>query len=350
MCPHRPVVQAALRLRAEEHEDRRPALRVLDEEVFRTMLISERKRADRSNQPLGLLVAADRAPVADSAAMWATVIEAVATVIRGTDTLGWFEWPTAIGAIFPELRSSAAMHAHELETRVRRELDRSLPPEAGQRLHVQFHYHPVPAHADQGCSPIDLLLFPEFRSHNERPLYDAIKRGFDLIGSTMLLILLSPLFLLIAVLAKLKSRGPVFFGQRRIGRMMKPFTMVTFRTRVTPIGRILRSTSLDVLPQLWNVLRGEMSLVGPRPPLPYELEQYKPWHCRRVLEAKPGITGLWQVAGRSRTTFDEMVRLDLRYARTCSLWTDVKIVLATPAAVFSGKRGLLTQAEVRRCQ
>src|SRR5262249_61846548 len=92
--------------------------------------------------------------------------------------------------------------------------------------------------------------------------------------------------------------------------------------RVTPLGRILRKTSLDELPQLWNVLRGEMSLVGPRPPLPYELEHYCSWHRRRVLDAKPGITGTWQVTGRSRTTFDEMVRLDLRYARARSLWTD----------------------------
>jgi lipopolysaccharide/colanic/teichoic acid biosynthesis glycosyltransferase len=112
---------------------------------------------------------------------------------------------------------------------------------------------------------------------------------------------------------------------------------ITNDPRVTPIGRILRRTSLDELPQFWNVLRGDMSLVGPRPPLAYELEQYRSWHWRRVLEAKPGITGLWQVMGRSRTTFDDMVRLDLRYVRTCSPWTDVKILLATPKAVFSGK-------------
>jgi lipopolysaccharide/colanic/teichoic acid biosynthesis glycosyltransferase len=85
------------------------------------------------------------------------------------------------------------------------------------------------------------------------------------------------------------------------------------------------------------VLRGEMSMVGPRPPLPYEVEKYRPWHVRRVLDAKPGLTGLWQVVGRSRTTFDEMVRLDLTYARRCSFWMDVRILLATPRAVFSGK-------------
>ena len=107
--------------------------------------------------------------------------------------------------------------------------------------------------------------------------------------------------------------------------------------RVTPVGRFLRKTSLDELPQLWNVLRGDMSLVGPRPAIAYELEQYKPWHYRRVFDAKPGITGLWQVTGRSRTTFDQMVRLDLRYARTCSVWTDIRILLATPRAVISGK-------------
>jgi lipopolysaccharide/colanic/teichoic acid biosynthesis glycosyltransferase len=106
---------------------------------------------------------------------------------------------------------------------------------------------------------------------------------------------------------------------------------------VTPIGRILRKASIDELPQLINVLRGEMSLVGPRPPLQYEVDEYQRWHCRRVLEAKPGLTGLWQVAGRSRTTFDEMVRLDLRYARTRSLWTDIKILVATPGAVIAGK-------------
>jgi lipopolysaccharide/colanic/teichoic acid biosynthesis glycosyltransferase len=107
--------------------------------------------------------------------------------------------------------------------------------------------------------------------------------------------------------------------------------------RVTSVGHFLRRSSLDEVPQFWNVLMGEMSLVGPRPPLPYEVARYKSWHRRRVLDAKPGITGLWQVTGRSRTTFDEMVRLDLRYARSYGVWTDVKILLATPKAVLSGK-------------
>ena len=111
---------------------------------------------------------------------------------------------------------------------------------------------------------------------------------------------------------------------------------ITDDPRVTPVGRFLRRTSLDELPQFLNVLLGEMSLVGPRPPLPYEVEAYDVWHRRRLLEARPGITGLWQVNGRSRTKFDDMVRLDLQYARKQSLWLDLKILLRTPAAVVSG--------------
>jgi lipopolysaccharide/colanic/teichoic acid biosynthesis glycosyltransferase len=167
----------------------------------------------------------------------------------------------------------------------------------------------------------------------------------------------------------------VFFRQQRIGEAGRPFTMLKFRTmqvnedptihqqyvtafinngaeaaapgsgvfkivddpRVTSIGHFLRRASLDELPQFWNVLVGEMSLVGPRPPLPYEVAKYKRWHRRRVLEARPGVTGLWQVTGRSRTTFEEMVRLDLRYARNHSVLTDIKILLATPRAVVTGK-------------
>ena len=111
---------------------------------------------------------------------------------------------------------------------------------------------------------------------------------------------------------------------------------ITNDPRVTPLGRFLRKTSLDELPQLLNVLRGQMSLIGPRPPVPYEYERYNLWHRRRILETKPGLTGLWQVSGRSRTSFDDMVRLDLKYATEWSLWLDFKIFLLTPRAVIFG--------------
>ena len=104
--------------------------------------------------------------------------------------------------------------------------------------------------------------------------------------------------------------------------------------RITPLGRFIRTTSLDELPQLLNVLVGTMSLVGPRPPIPYEAEHYDIWHRRRLLEAKPGITGLWQVKGRSRTSFEDMVRLDLQYIDEWSLWTDLKLLLQTPWTVI----------------
>ena len=105
--------------------------------------------------------------------------------------------------------------------------------------------------------------------------------------------------------------------------------------RVTPLGRILRKTSIDELPQLFNVLRGDMSLVGPRPPTTFEFLRYETWHERRVRDARPGITGLWQVKGRSRTTFEEMVRLDLKYVDEFSVWTDIKILLETPWVVVT---------------
>ena len=116
----------------------------------------------------------------------------------------------------------------------------------------------------------------------------------------------------------------------------KPVYKMTDDPRITAVGRFLRRSSLDELPQFFNVLCGDMSLVGPRPPLAYEYEEYEIWHRRRVLEAKPGITGLWQVKGRSRVRFDDMVRLDLQYVRTWSLWLDIQILLKTPKAVLMG--------------
>jgi lipopolysaccharide/colanic/teichoic acid biosynthesis glycosyltransferase len=121
-------------------------------------------------------------------------------------------------------------------------------------------------------------------------------------------------------------------GTRTSGTVYK----LTGDKRITPVGRFLRKTSLDELPQFLNVLRGEMSLVGPRPPIPYELAAYQTWHRRRLLEVKPGITGLWQVTGRSTVDFDAMVRLDLRYATSWSPWLDIKILLRTPLAVIRG--------------
>jgi lipopolysaccharide/colanic/teichoic acid biosynthesis glycosyltransferase len=356
-----------------QRQPRRPL--IISEELFKGVLVKERKRVDRLNRPLVLLIVTARDHRGElSPATWVPVIEALAAITRDTDILGWFEWRRAIGVILPEVCAIDAAKASELEARARRELSKRSDPLTANRFVIRLHVHPPEPNRMEAAEP---FAFPPLQATQTRfSTRDAIKRGVDVIGSSTLLLMLAPVFIVIAAAVKARSRGPVFFGQVRVGQRMKSFKMLKFRTmhqnvdeklhheyitrfinatvmatdtaspgvfkmtndpRITPIGHFLRKTSLDELPQLWNVLRGDMSLVGPRPPLPYELEQYKPWHCRRVVDAKPGITGLWQVTGRSRTTFDEMVRLDLRYARTRSLWTDIKILLATPAAVIAGK-------------
>lgn len=206
-------------------------------------------------------------------------------------------------------------------------------------------------------------------------LVDASCRALDVLASAFLLLTLSPLLLILSIAVRFDSPGPVLFRQRRLGRDLKPFMVNKFRTmrhgaaddphrefvlglingeppqddaprpyfkmiadpRVTRFGRILRHSSLDELPQLWNVLRGEMSLVGPRPPIPYEVEHYPP-HWLARLSVKPGITGLWQVSGRSQVTLEEMVRLDVEYAERRSLWLNVWILVRTVPAVL-GARG-----------
>ncbi len=207
-----------------------------------------------------------------------------------------------------------------------------------------------------------------------------VKRLLDIAGSAVMLLLLSPIFALVALAIKIETRGPVFFVQQRVGSRRggaltwerRQFPMYKFRsmfhesdqtahieyikdfvhgsveacdesasyklngdTRVTRVGRLIRRTSIDELPQLLNVLRGEMSLVGPRPVPQYEVDEYLPWHLER-LDALPGMTGLWQVYGRGRVTFDEMMRMDIAYVRMRSIWLDLKILFLTIPAVLRG--------------
>jgi lipopolysaccharide/colanic/teichoic acid biosynthesis glycosyltransferase len=351
---------------------------VLSEELFKSSLIRMRQRVDRTNQPLVvMLVTLNDRLAADCTPIWERTIAAVAAATRDTDVLGWFECRAVIGVILTDVDVFDGRRRRDLEARLQRTIAARLDRETAGRLSICFHVQShSPGAGEEGLLPAEPLLLRLRGCRRRDRFYAGIKRALDIAGSLTLLAALAPLFALIAVAVTLTSPGPVLFRQVRVGRMMKTFTMLKFRTmlvqgdhaihhdfvtrfiqagdrierpgksgvfkltddpRVTSIGRLLRKTSLDELPQLWNVLRGEMSLVGPRPPIPYEVEHYKSWHRRRVLEAKPGITGLWQVTGRSRTTFDEMVRLDIRYAQTCSLSTDLKILLATPRAVVAGK-------------
>ena len=302
---------------------------------------------------------------------WEHLVEALSQATLDADLLGWFEDGAVLGLIRSLDDRGPAERRVAVAATIQQELLRCLSPASVDSCSIRLEiYSP---HSD-AIPPV--LFDAGARRRNPRDVSGgAAKRALDIAGSAAFLIAFSPVFFFVSALVKLTSNGPVLFRQQRIGEAGRPFQMLKFRTmhvnadqrihqqyvedfiqssssaesrqnvvfkivddpRVTPLGHFLRRSSLDEFPQFWNVLTGEMSLVGPRPPVPYEVARYKGWHRRRLLEAKPGITGLWQVTRRSRTTFDEMVRLDLRYAKDYSVWTDVKILLATPRAVISGK-------------
>ena len=205
----------------------------------------------------------------------------------------------------------------------------------------------------------------------DRPGYRLAKRALDVTAGTLGLVLTAPVMLGLAAAIKLESPGPALFRQQRVGLGGRPFLLYKFRSmhaaadeeqhrryvarllaesqasrtwvpieqdaRVTRIGHLLRRSHLDELPQLLNIVRGEMSLVGPRPPIPYEVELYQPWHLRR-LSVVPGLTGLWQVEGWGRLTFDEGVTLDLAYIERRSMWLDLKILFRTVWQILAGRQ------------
>ncbi len=212
---------------------------------------------------------------------------------------------------------------------------------------------------------------PAILASERSPASAVAMRALDLVGAATLLVVLSPLLLLVALLVRLDSPGPAIFRQRRLGRNLEPFSVAKFRTmragaaadshrdhvermigedddvevpmaklerdpRVTRVGAVLRRTSLDELPQLWNVLTGDMSLVGPRPPIQYEVDRY-PARAFRRFAVRPGVTGLWQVRGRSLLTFNQMIDLDIEYVERRSLGLNLKILLLTLPTVIHGK-------------
>ena len=354
----------------------------LTEKEFRGALSRERKRSERSRKPFLLMLVHKNAPGLQNGASHVAprVSEVLAKVIRETDTLGWFKSDCTIGVLFNELGTvtEASVATKMIETKIIAALELAFGKNVRETLDIDFYVFPEDRRVDGYKLPIAPELYPDVFELDERKKTSLlIKRAMDVAGSAFALILLSPIFALLAVIVKLTSKGPVFFRQERVGQFEVPFTFLKFRSmrvatgpeihreyvknfiagraepqvsgrsqrkvykitkdpRVTWIGRFMRRTSLDEIPQFWNVLMGEMSLVGPRPPIRYELDVYDVWHRRRLLEAKPGITGLWQIHGRSRTTFDGMVRLDLRYAKIWSPRVDIRILLHTPRAVLSG--------------
>jgi len=337
------------------------------EPVFLRHLRLARRRTERSRQPFVLMLLDGNR--GDS--VLRRTASALRSSIRETDVAGWYKH-RCLGVIFAEIGDrDKGIVIDTLRARTTEALRSSLEPDELARVRLSFYWFPDEWNGNGAGRPSPASLSSDVQQGGEpNHISLAVKRAIDLAGSVAGVIVLSPLLLLIAAAIKVSSAGPVLFRQERLGQDGVPFMVFKFRSmyarsdatphmqfikqyiagasadgaiykltqdsRVTPIGHFLRKTSLDELPQLLNVLKGEMSLVGPRPPIPYELEGYDVWHRRRVLEAKPGMTGPWQVTGRSRLRFDDMVRLDLKYATRWSLWLDLKILIRTVRVVLSG--------------
>jgi len=352
---------------------------LLPQDLFMRMLGLERKRTERSGRCFVLMVLnPGRLLKAGNTEQALGKLLGALQSIRDTDIKGWYKDGAVIGVIFTEIGAAGEKSAvRALSTKVTDALFEALSIAEINEIRLSFHVFPEDWEDQSPNGPatstLRLALAQEL---NRKRASFHVKRLMDIVGSLVALILCLPVFAAIVMAIKLTSKGPVLFRQVRLGHYGKKFTFLKFRSmyfqndpsvheqyvkqfiagaleseqapgqqkqfklaadpQVTPVGRFLRKTSLDELPQFLNVLKGQMSLVGPRPPVPYEVECYDLWHRQRLLAVKPGITGLWQVEGRSRVKFDDMVRLDIRYARSWSLWLDIKILLQTPHAVLSG--------------
>lgn len=334
---------------------------------FLRMVQREKRRTDRSHSALSLAVLAVDA---HGGAAVKRMLDKVSTLVRETDYVAATD-DQCIAVLLPDtgeagLRSFLDKVALARDVQTRQVAGATYPHAEFDRLVTEQLGTPRSRH------PVDTDEFVDVRFQGY-----PLKRALDVVAALVALTVLSPLMLVVALAIKVTSPGPVIFRQSRIGQGGAPFVMFKFRSmrtdmddrvhrefvaklidggktaseaparagafklkadpRVTAIGRFIRKASIDELPQFYNVLKGEMSLVGPRPPVPYEAERYKSWHLRRVVELKPGLTGIWQVEGRSRVSFDEMVRMDLRYLRHCSLRFDLEIVLRTVSVVLTCK-------------
>lgn len=310
---------------------------ILSQEAFRRMISLERRRTERSRKSF-LLMLLDMGDHLSSEITEKNLSELLAIVClstRETDVAGWYEANRVVGAMFTEIGpTDRATIIRTMISRLSDILHNHLSLEQFNRVSVSFHLFPEDWD-HESPQPTNPVFYPDLsKQADAKRASGALKRAMDIVGSAVALILAAPLFLIIAVAIKTTSKGPILFRQRRIGRHGKPFVFFKFRSmyvgndagihkeyvqrliagkaernpsngdghgvfkltkdpRITRVGSFLRRSSLDELPQFINVLKGEMSLVGPRPPVPYEVEAYELWHRRRLLEAKPGITGLW---------------------------------------------------------
>ncbi|RPH48544.1 MAG: sugar transferase [Desulfobacteraceae bacterium] len=348
--------------------------------IFHHMLRIERKRTERSRTPfLLLLIDISKLQSEKRNSQFLDKMKGVLIYCsRETDISGWYEENNVMGSILTEMASVNEGSIESILGNLQNRISNALDAELVKKIKVSFHVFPEQnGNAGTKNGLFNETLYPDLSNPGaSRQAISPTKKLMDILGSLFALVCLSPILLIIAAAIKYTSDGPVFFRQERMGLNGETFTFLKFRSmytdcdsdrhreyikkyigegkddkdapgvykisndpRVTPLGRFLRKTSLDELPQFINVLKGDMSLVGPRPPIPYEIELYDIWHRRRLLSVKPGITGLWQVTGRSSTTFDEMVRLDLRYINEWSLLLDIKLLLKTPRVILTGKGG-----------
>jgi exopolysaccharide biosynthesis polyprenyl glycosylphosphotransferase len=340
---------------------------VLPKSHFLNCLRIEKRRVDRSKGRLSIILFYFNQQEKKGGESIQNFLASLQRGTRETDIKGWVDH-NAIGLILPDTDEKGVQCCVEKIANGNGDINYSAitgtyPNHLFQKLLTE----------DQGQPDLYPLLLED--SVGSSMFQHVLKRGIDIVGSLVGILLFSPLIFVTALAVKTTSTGPVIFNQIRLGKRGARFCFYKFRSmyfngddqihreyvekliagrhekinqgneqeplykmkddpRVTRVGRIIRKLSIDELPQLFNVLRGEMSLVGPRPPLPYEVEKYEPWHLRRILEVKPGMTGLWQVDGRSKTSFDDMVRLDLRYVQNWSLWLDLKILVKTVRAVI----------------
>ena len=351
---------------------------LLAEDRFRMLLDGEKRRVDRNGRFFSIAIFesgdADKDPPEIT-----TIAKAVKDRIRITDAAGWLKGQR-IGVFLPDTPEKGAWKlTDDISAKF-------APASIGRNVQVYPFRAPAekqePGRSDSGGVPAAAAKFPNnSRTAKERHrcisvkcrppaagtqkrAFRALKRTLDLTIALPVLAAACPLMLAIAAVIKLISAGPVMFMQERVGLTGDIFTMLKFRTmdvtadpaiheqyvtglvsnkkrmakiddrqQLIPMGQLLRRTFLDELPQLLNVIKGQMSIVGPRPAIPYELNAYSDWHMERFA-ALPGMTGLWQVSGKNRLNFDDMVRLDIRYTRSRSIWTDVKILLKTPLAIM----------------
>jgi lipopolysaccharide/colanic/teichoic acid biosynthesis glycosyltransferase len=350
------------------------------EDHFKYILHMEKKRTERSGLPFLLMLVNIESIVKldEHVNVISDLASVLLTVTRETDIKGWYNHGSTIGVIFAGIpRQEITAVANNIYRKIYCALHSALREEHFNR--IRFSSQIFPEDSTENSTIPDLEGYPDVSRKNSPKSFSAfLKRFMDITGGFFFLVLFSSAMVVIALLIKLSSKGPVLFRQKRIGLSGKPFTILKFRSmydnsnqsihkehiesiikrdpsldgrsaekskaykiqqdpRITPIGKLIRFTHFDELPQLINVLKGEMSLVGPRPPLPYEFVASDLWHRRRVFEAKPGMTGLWQVRRRRDTSYDEMVRWDLQYAKAWSLWLDIQILFCTPWAIITSR-------------